>query len=182
MLNFFPSSWDLFFVYRNDFLREIDHIVTDGTDGITIGVCPVVDLAHVSSDVWGDFRWQSDRAYRNFVQIAAIIFVAIVASTRTETTKVSIPQWLALDVAAVAATFTPASRKARAIQALKDTAVASQQNRRADPLMMLQVTRSLGLGDTKSFSDFINQYNSTVYYNSSLALNPRLGSRLFKLS
>ena len=88
-LSFTPSSWDLFYVYEGDFLREVKAIVTDGLPQAGLQVQP---LALLQDDVAERFGWKPDGEYRVFVRVAAIMFVTITTVEK----HICNPSWFCL--------------------------------------------------------------------------------------
>ena len=145
MLSFFPEAWDLFYVYRHDFVREVANLSMDGCRGVILGLCPDDGFEH-KLDKWCDFRWKGDASYRCVVQAAAIVFIAMTACIQEGsvaltpgTPTVVLPHWFALDVSAIACTCVLNPPRSRTLAALKATVCAAQQNRPVDPLMLLSL-------------------------------------------
>ena len=53
---------------------------------------------------------------------------------------------------------------------MKDSILASKQNRSADPFMVDHMLCNSGLGSESAAADFVNKYNAQVFYDADLVL------------
>ena len=171
---FVPSAWDLFFVYESDFVREVLAIVVDGL------VQPGLQIQPFSVNVADKyFSWKPDGEYRVFVRMAAILFIAITSVEE----NVKNPSWLVSDLSELSVTcIRHDSALKRGLAALKNTVLASKQNRAADPLMIdhmltdlcgsVDALSAVGsvAGETTTPDVFISRYNASVSYNPEMML------------
>ena len=54
MLSFDPKAWDLFFVYKNDFVAEVDRLTREGVGEMSVSLRPF-DGKDVKTKDWSDF-------------------------------------------------------------------------------------------------------------------------------
>ena len=193
-LSFDPKSWDLFYVYENDFKREVLAIACDGLPQPGLEVQPVDGDIAAGGDL-GNFAWKPDGPYRVFVKIAAVMFMSITSVDL----GIHNPDWLIADFSKLAGLHMhQASAVARGLSSLKSTILASKQNRMADPLMIdhmlqnlykpatldaLSVPSALSAGGSgsgsalKNAEAFIARYNALVQYDKSLVLQNEAATR-----
>ena len=69
------AAWDLYYVYDNDFLREVRDLYVNGLTSGSVQLKPFGDAGNSDSQIWSDFNWQPDGKYEHFVKVAAIVFV-----------------------------------------------------------------------------------------------------------
>ena len=188
---FATSAWDLFFVYDSDFEREVMAIVVDGLPQPGLHVQPFGQVAHNTF-----FAWKPDGEYRVFVRIAAILFIAI----SSVEDGVRNPEWLVSDLSVLPASCSHhANGVRRGLVALKNTILASKQNRAADPLMIDHMLMEMcsnsatdalsavgsgqpsavgsGIASKTTPESFINRYNASVSYDQSLVLKDNAARR-----
>ena len=183
MLSFAPCAWDLWMPYEQDFLRELQSVWDHGWTNLlhitpyamaspAAMMEPLIQSVDEASERWSAFAWGPDGSYKDFVNVAVLVFVSL----QTAAGLLRPPHWLAQDMSGMGAICEQkGSPFERAVSGLRVSTKDALTVRSPDPLMLDWMLANVGLSSDPA--KFVKKYNTSVFYDKSLMLEDHAATR-----
>ena len=184
-LNPFSSPCFTGNVYWEDLRTRVLEICTTGVFNKSIAVAPIHGVAGLKvmpcqkEHVLG---YGADGAYVNRVYLWAVCFVAYALAEQEDVPSTAMVPTLQHDLAALKATHTRhASAEQRSLYILRETAMASKENRHLDPFMLVGLLQKTYSMSPDSIRSVITKHNKSVMFNTRLQIQGKADFRVRSL-